>query len=100
VDDVSAEERLERIRVHCDNGIRYFTWALKRMPSIPEQAAHVPQVEDARTALARVLAYVEGAADEREAALATQEIVKRYERAVLEEAWKPSFSSGGPQVPP
>jgi hypothetical protein len=38
---LSAEEILELIRAHCDNGLRYLTWALKRMPSIPEQAGHV-----------------------------------------------------------
>jgi hypothetical protein len=39
--DLTAEERLELIRAHCDNTLKYQTWALRRMPSIPEQAGHV-----------------------------------------------------------
>jgi hypothetical protein len=58
--DLSAEEALEVIRTHCDNGLRYYTWALKRMPSIPEQAEDVREVENSRRALAIVLAYVQG----------------------------------------
>jgi hypothetical protein len=49
---LSAEETLELIRTHCDNGLRYTTWALKKMPSIPEQAGHVGQVQNHRHALA------------------------------------------------
>lgn len=66
------------------------------MPSIQEQAAHIPQIEDARDGLARVLALVEGATDERSAGLAAGEIVARYELAVLEEGWQPSFASRPP----
>jgi hypothetical protein len=31
-------EALELIREYCDNGYQYYTWALARMPSIPDQA--------------------------------------------------------------
>jgi hypothetical protein len=82
------------IREHCDNGIRYYTWALKRMPFIPEQAGHVQHVESLRSALAHVLAFIEGAADERSAMLARPEIIERYERAVEDEGWEPPFRKG------
>jgi hypothetical protein len=82
---------LELIRNHCDNGIRYYTWALKRMPTIPEQAEHVPLVENLRSALAQVLAYVEGATNERSAVLMNSEIVLRYTKAVEDEGWEPTF---------
>ena len=59
------EAALSRVRVFCDEGIRYYTWALQRMPSIPEQAAHVGRIEERRLGLAHVLAFVEGAADNR-----------------------------------
>jgi hypothetical protein len=94
-----ANEALERIRAHCDNGIRYYTWALKRMPSIPAQAGHVPQVDNLRSSLAHVLAYVEGATDERSAMRMRDEIVTRYVRLVEEEAWEPPFHAGSPEEP-
>ena len=86
-------EALERIRIPCDHGIRYYTWALKRMPSIPEQSGEVPHVESLRFALAHVLAYVEGARDERQAQLRRDKIVKRCKRSVEEEGWEPPFST-------
>ena len=82
---------LELIRNHCDNGIRYYTWALKRMPTIPEQANHVPLAENLRSALAQVLAYVEGASNERGAMLMRNEIVARYTKVVEDEGWEPPF---------
>ena len=88
------EEALALIRAHCDRGLRYYTWALERMPSIPEQAPHTRQVESARGALAHVLAYVEGAKDERGAMVARDEIVKRYVEAVRDEGWEPPFAAG------
>ena len=92
-----AREALERIRAHCDNGIRYYTWALKRMPSIPAQAGHVPFIENRRFAMAVVLAFVEGATDEQTATIAARdEIVPRYAKAVEEEGWEPSFGSAAP----
>ena len=45
----NPEGSLELIRQHCDNGLRYFTWALERMPSIPDQATHVDLVQDLRS---------------------------------------------------
>jgi hypothetical protein len=92
--DLSAEETLELIRTHCDNGLRYTTWALKKMPSIPEQAGHVGQVQNHRHALAIVLAYLEGADDERSASSAADSIVQRYIAAVDAEGWEPPFASG------
>ena len=89
-------EILERIRAHCDNGIRYYTWALKRMPSIPEQAAQVPLVRNLRSSLARVLAYIEGATDERSAMSKTNEIEARYEQAV-DEGWGPPLAPEAPE---
>jgi hypothetical protein len=91
--DLTAEETLELVRGHCDNSLRYYTWALKRMPSIPEQAGHVREVENYRHALAVVLAYVEGADDERSALSAVDSIVQRYIAAVEAEGWEPPFAS-------
>jgi hypothetical protein len=91
----SAEESLEQIREHCDNGLRYYTWALERMPSIPDQARHVGQAQNLRSSLAHVLAFVEGAPDERSAMRARDEIVLRYVATVEAEGWKPPFAQGG-----
>jgi hypothetical protein len=77
--DQSPAETLELIRAHWDAGLRYSTWALRRMPSIPGQADHVREVQNSRHALALVLAYLEGAADERTALSAVEGIVRRYE---------------------
>jgi hypothetical protein len=88
-----AEGRLAAIREHCDQGLRYYAWAVKRMPSIPEQAEYVPQVENDMYALALVLAYVEGASTEREALLAARGITARYIEAVEAEGWEPSFGT-------
>jgi hypothetical protein len=96
-----GREALERIRAHCDLGIRYYTWALKRMPSIPAQAGHVPTIENRRFAMAQVLAYVEGATDDLTATIAARdEMVPRYAKAVEEEGWEPSFPSGPPSDDP
>jgi hypothetical protein len=62
------------------------------MPSIPEQAGHIGQVQNSLNALALVLAYVEGASDERSAMLEAQEIVLRYIGTVEDEAWEPPFT--------
>jgi hypothetical protein len=43
-----------------------------------------------------VLAYIEGATDERTALLRRDEIVKRYVEAVREEGWEPPFATGPP----
>jgi hypothetical protein len=94
VDD--SHEVLERLRVYCDNGIRYYTWALERMPSIPEQADDVGQVRNLRAHLAHVLAYIEGATDERGAMLQRDEIVNRYVEAVRDEGWEPPFAVSPP----
>jgi hypothetical protein len=48
------------------------------MPSIPEQAEHVQPVRNSLHALALVLAYVEGAQDERSAMSEAREIVLRF----------------------
>ena len=87
---------LERLRVYCDNGIRYYTWALERMPFIPEQAEEVGQVRNLRAHLAAVLAYIEGATDERGAMVQRDEIVNRYVEAVREEGWEPPFATASP----
>jgi hypothetical protein len=92
--DLSPEESLEQIRQHCDNGLRYYTWALSRMPSIPDQAGDVNHVRNLRSSLAHVLAYVEGATDERDAMVARDEIVLRYIAAVEDEGWEPPFAHG------
>jgi hypothetical protein len=94
VDD--SGEVLERLRAYCDQGVRYYTWALERMPSIPEQADDVEQVRNLRAHLASVLAYIEGATDERTALLRRDEIVTRYVEAVREEGWEPPFATGPP----
>ncbi len=93
--DLSAEETLELIRAHCDNGLRYFT--CKRMPSIPEQAGYVREVQNDRNALAIVLAYVEGADDERAAGPAAYAIIRCYIDMVEAEGWEPPFASPGPR---
>ncbi len=90
----SADEALELIRVHCDKGLRYYTWALEQMPSIPDQAEHVDHVRNLRSSLAQVLAYVEGANDERSAMLAREGIVLRYIATVEAEGWEPPFAHG------
>jgi hypothetical protein len=92
--DVNRErpDALELIRAHCDRGLRYYTWALERMPSIPEQAPHVNQVRSALSALAHILAYVEGAKDERQAMILRDEIVERYASMVASEGWEPPFA--------
>jgi phytoene/squalene synthetase len=86
------DEVLELIRAHCDRGLRYYTWALERMPSIREQAPHLNQVRSAALALAHVLAYIEGAKDERTAMLARDGIVERYSALVQDEGWQPPFA--------
>jgi hypothetical protein len=91
----NADEAIELIRRHCDNGIRYYTWALKRMPSIPDQAPHVGQVRNLMSGLAHVLAYVEGASDERSAMAAAEEIEQRYIAIVEADGWQPPFAQGG-----
>lgn len=91
--DLTADERLELIRAHCDNGLRYLTWALERMPSIPEQAGYVREVENSRRALAHILAYVEGADEERAALSAVDGIVQRYATLMETEVWEPGNCS-------
>jgi hypothetical protein len=96
----TPEAALARIQAFCDGGIRYYTWALKRMPSIPAQAAHVPTIEERRLGLAQVLAFVEGAPDSRAAILAARDdIVPRYVRMVEKEQWMPTFAEGMPPDP-
>jgi hypothetical protein len=93
----APEAALVRIRDFCDSGIRYYTWALKRMPSIPEQAAHMPRIEERRLELAQVLAFVEGAPNSRAAILAANDdIVPRYVRMVEEEKWMPTCAESVP----
>lgn len=91
--DLTAEERLEMIRAQCDSSLKYHTWALRRMPSIPEQAEHVREVEDSRRAVAMWLAYVEGADDERSALSAVDAIIQRYEAAPDWQEWEPGNCS-------
>jgi hypothetical protein len=92
VDD--GREVLERLRVYCDNGLTYYTWALKRMPSIPDQTGSVNHVRNLTSSLAHVLAYIEGATDDRSAMLAREEMVQRYTAAVEAEGWEPPFAKG------
>jgi phytoene/squalene synthetase len=85
-------DALELIRAHCDRGLRYYTWALERMPSIPEQAPRVNQVRSALSALAHILAYVEGAEDERQAMTLRDEDRREIcKRGCVGERWQPSF---------
>ncbi len=65
------------------------------MPSIPEQAGHVIEVQNSRFALAFVLAYVEGVDDERAAGPAAYAIVRRYIDMVEAEGWEPPFGQRG-----
>jgi hypothetical protein len=91
------EVALSRIRAFCEEGIRYYTWALKRMPSLPDQAGHVPTIEQRRLGLAQILAFVEGSPDSRAAVVAARDdIVPRYVRMVEEENWTPTFADGVP----
>src|SRR5512132_857599 len=91
--DLTAEERLELIRAQCDSSMKNHTWALKRMPSIPEQAEHVREVENSRRAVAMWLAYVEGADDPRSALSAVDAIIQRYEAAPDWQEWEPGNCS-------
>jgi hypothetical protein len=84
------------LRQHRDNGLRYYAWALRRMPSIPEQAEHVPRVWNELHGLALVLAYVEGATDERSALFEAHEIGLRYVETIEAEGWEPPLASPGP----
>lgn len=93
----SAEEALELIRRHCDNGLRYYAWALKRMSSIPDQAEDVHLLWNHMHALALVLAYVEVATDERSALLEAAEISHRYVELVEAEGWEPPFHRRRPE---
>ena len=86
---------MELIREYCDNGLRYYTWALERMPSIPDHAGSVNHVRNLRSSLAHVLAYIEGATDNRTAMLGRDEIVRRYIETVEAEGWEPPFTQGG-----
>ncbi len=94
MDGTSEAETLERIREFCDNGLRYYTWALKKIASVPDQAGQVGLVESLRSGLAHVLAYVDGATDERGAMLAREQILTRYTRLVEDENWEPPFKTG------
>lgn len=91
--DLTANEVLEVIRTHCDHELRYSTWALKRMPSIPQQAPHVREVEHSRHILAQILAYVEGADDDRIAASSINAIIQRYMDMVEAESWSPPLAN-------
>jgi hypothetical protein len=91
--DLTAAERLELIRAQCDSSLKCYTWALKRMPSIPEQSGHVREVENSRRAVATWLAYVEGADDERSALSAVDAIIQRYETAPDWQEWEPGNCS-------
>jgi len=90
--DLTADETLELIRTHCERSLRDLTWALKRMPSIPEQAGHVKHVENELHERALLLAYVEGADDERTAGSSVGAILRRYAAAVEAEGWEPPFA--------
>ena len=91
--DLTAEERLELIRAQCDSSMKDHTWALRRMPSIPEQAEHVREVENSRRAVAMWLAYVEGGDDARSALSAVDAIIQRYEAAPDWQEWEPGTCS-------
>ena len=93
--DLSPEERLQLVRKYCDHGIRYYTWALSRMQLVPEQTAHIRELENQRVMLAHVLAYVEGARDDLAAQTERDRIVQRYITAVENEGWEPRGRSGG-----
>jgi hypothetical protein len=88
---------MELIRRHCDGGLRYYAWALKRMPSIPDQAEDVELVWNHMHALALVLAYVEGSTDERSALLEAAEISHSYVELVEAEGWQLPFHRRRPQ---
>lgn len=91
--DLTAQERLDLIRAQCDDSMKYYTWALKRMPSIPEQAGHVREVENSRREVAMWLAYIEGADDARSALSAVDAIIQRYEAAPDWLEWEPGNCS-------
>ena len=91
--DLTAEERLELIRAQCDSSMKYYTWALGRMPSIPEQAGHVREVENYRHEAAMWLAYVEGADNPRSAMSAVDAIIQRYQAAPEWREWEPGNCS-------
>jgi len=97
--DLTAEERLELIRGQCDSSMKDHTWALKRMPSIPEQAEHVREVENSRRAVAMWLAYVEGADDPRSALSAVDAIIQRYEAAPDWQEWDRGSAASAANVP-
>jgi hypothetical protein len=90
--DASPEETIELIRAHCENQLRYYCWALERMPSIPEQADQVEQVRGLLSPLAQVLAFIDGASDDIAATTVRDEIIRRVADQVSTEAWEPPFA--------
>ena len=90
---LSASESVELLRQHCDDGLRHYTWVLER-PSVPEQEGYVQAVRNGLYAMALVLAFVEGAPDERTAMLDAHEITLRYVESVKNEGWEPPFMHG------
>jgi hypothetical protein len=81
MEDISRtpDETLELLRSKCDSSLRYYGPAIQRMPSIPEQADHVDEVWNLMMQLGVMLAYIEGASDDKEATLrARDDILPRY----------------------
>lgn len=96
-----AEEIVERIRAHCDNGLRYYASALNKLRSGEWKPSHKPAEDEERElsnaiySLANVLVLIEGAPSPREALLAREEVMERYLRITRDDPWKP-----GPAIDP
>ena len=92
---MSDDQIIERIRDHCDNGLRYYTSALNRLRSgewVPSRTA-AEQEERERSnaihALGNILALIEGAGDAKEMMAARDEIFDRYLKLTKAEPWVP-----------
>ena len=63
----------------------------QRSQRFRQSADHIGQTVNERYARAFVLAYIEGATDDRTAGSAVDEIIRRYEAIVGTEGWEPSL---------
>jgi hypothetical protein len=91
----AEEEILERIRIHCDNGLRYYASALNRLRSgewVPSRNAAEEEehsITNAIYSLANILALIEGATEPHSMMTAREEIFDRYLKLTLVEPWVP-----------
>jgi hypothetical protein len=92
---MSDDEIIEQIRLHCDNGLRYYTSALNKLrsgewvPSRTSAEQEERELANAIYSLGNILALVEGAPGALEMMAAREEIFDRYLKITLAEPWVP-----------